>query len=715
MAANDAVSMNVAENRQNVPMAIQENRAAVPMTVAEGGGTPGGLNRKADKVTGAVAGNLAGLDANGNLTDSGKAPGDFLEAPATAGSEGQVLTADGEGGASWQDPTGGDPTEIIDDNAGSGDTDKVWSADKSHSLLTEINSKADKTVTDALQKNKAPVIIDSATGNPIVLTDGADGLPVEGMKIHFLPKQNLNGQDAPYPPGGGVNLFDKDNVTTGSRLSTTGVPYIDSNYYISAKIPVQYGKTYVKNSPTADAYHRACIYSSSDVFLAKVDDSNTIEITNSNSAYIMFCGERTELDTAMFVEGDTAPSTYAPYSNICPIIGWSGLAVRRTRKNLLDLTVYNGGSYNPKVGTVFKLSKASDEKQFTDNGDGTFSVTTSSTWNAHTLLVPITPGLPYHTKFGFSSSGTGGVTRGYLDKDFTVLESSSSQSATQNVNVNNNIPDGASYYFILISNRSTAKTTLTLTKPQTEIGTSATPYEKYVGESYHVTFPVGETIYGGTFDAVTGVLTVDMASVDMGTLTWTEGTDATGKYFKTNISGIKGVSGSAVVGNLICSAYKTVASNAVADLCIAVGTVGDGSVVYCRNLAYSNAQDFTSAVNGQTVVYELATPIEIPLSAISVTTLLGDNTIWSDANGTIELDYRADTKLFIAKNKQDIRATIAPIEDGTTASKAYSAGKFFYHDGQFCKAKTSIAAGATFTLNTNYQITTVADELFALN
>ena len=129
MAANNAVSMNVAENR-----------AAVPMVVAEGSGTPGGLNRKADKVTGAAAGNLAGLDSTGNLTDSGKAPGDFLEAPAAAGSEGQVLTADGEGGASWQDPTGGDPTEIIDDNAGSGDTDKVWSADKSHELLTEINS-----------------------------------------------------------------------------------------------------------------------------------------------------------------------------------------------------------------------------------------------------------------------------------------------------------------------------------------------------------------------------------------------------------------------------------------------------------------------------------------------------------------------------------------------------------------------------------------------
>ena len=154
MAANNAVSMNVAENR-----------AAVSMVVAEGSGTPGGLNRKADKVTGAAAGNLAGLDSMGNLTDSGKAPGDFLEAPAAAGSEGQVLTADGEGGASWQDPTGGDPTEIIDDNAGSGDTDKVWSADKSHALLTEINSRAE--IKDST-KTGVDLDVTDSQGNVIV-------------------------------------------------------------------------------------------------------------------------------------------------------------------------------------------------------------------------------------------------------------------------------------------------------------------------------------------------------------------------------------------------------------------------------------------------------------------------------------------------------------------------------------------------------------------
>lgn len=44
---------------------------------------------KADKVSGATQGNLAGLDANGNLTDSGKSPSDF----ATAAQGGKADTA----------------------------------------------------------------------------------------------------------------------------------------------------------------------------------------------------------------------------------------------------------------------------------------------------------------------------------------------------------------------------------------------------------------------------------------------------------------------------------------------------------------------------------------------------------------------------------------------------------------------------------------------
>lgn len=51
------------------------------------------LSGKADKVSEATAGNFAGLDANGNLTDSGKNPGDFVEKVMVEGVEDPVIHA----------------------------------------------------------------------------------------------------------------------------------------------------------------------------------------------------------------------------------------------------------------------------------------------------------------------------------------------------------------------------------------------------------------------------------------------------------------------------------------------------------------------------------------------------------------------------------------------------------------------------------------------
>lgn len=67
-----------------------------------------------------------------------------------------------------------------------------------------------------------------------------------------------------------------------------------------------------------------------------------------------------------------------------------------------------------------------------------------------------------------------------------------------------------------------------------------------------------------------------------------------------------------------------------------------------------------------------------------------------------------------AEELDAIMATVVPNESGSTASQPYTKGKYFYHNGQFCKAKTAIFSGATFTLNTNYTVTTVAAELFSV-
>ena len=52
------------------------------------------LDGKADKVSGATAGHLAGLDANGNLTDSGKSASDFATAAQGAKADTALQPAD---------------------------------------------------------------------------------------------------------------------------------------------------------------------------------------------------------------------------------------------------------------------------------------------------------------------------------------------------------------------------------------------------------------------------------------------------------------------------------------------------------------------------------------------------------------------------------------------------------------------------------------------
>ena len=75
-------------------------------------------------------------------------------------------------------------------------------------------------------------------------------------------------------------------------------------------------------------------------------------------------------------------------------------------------------------------------------------------------------------------------------------------------------------------------------------------------------------------------------------------------------------------------------------------------------------------------------------------------------------EFKLYTNYVTPNNKlTDISAIGTDESKRTTASKAYAQGEHFYKDGKFCTAKTAIASGATFTLNTNYVEGTVADSL----
>lgn len=66
------------------------------------------------------------------------------------------------------------------------------------------------------------------------------------------------------------------------------------------------------------------------------------------------------------------------------------------------------------------------------------------------------------------------------------------------------------------------------------------------------------------------------------------------------------------------------------------------------------------------------------------------------------------------ENDKADNSVIAPVESGTTASRAYAIGEHFIKNGKFCTAKTAIAQNEVFTLNTNYTVGTVGNSIKAL-
>lgn len=124
---------------------------------------------------------------------------------------------------------------------------------------------------------------------------------------------------------------------------------------------------------------------------------------------------------------------------------------------------------------------------------------------------------------------------------------------------------------------------------QIEVGSTATDYEPYNGTVYDIDLP--QTVYGGTLDVGTGVLTVDSA-------------------FIASYNG------------------ETLPSTWISD-----------RDVYAAG---------TTPTTGAQVCYKLATPQTIQLTPTEVTTLLGQNNVYADA-GEVSVTYRADTGLYIQK------------------------------------------------------------------
>lgn len=168
---------------------------------------------------------------------------------------------------------------------------------------------------------------------------------------------------------------------------------------------------------------------------------------------------------------------------------------------------------------------------------------------------------------------------------------------------------------------------------------TADDFVPYDGDVYDIDLP--QTVYGGTLDVSSGVVTVDRAIY---TFTGSENWASWSGIYYSSGKLVGGISDNASVN---CFADKAVAKSRgalVAEKTSGVACYGTG--IYIGTTEHASIADYT----GMNLVYKLAPSAQttLTLTPEQVTTLLGQNNIYADA-GEVSVTYRADTGLYIDK------------------------------------------------------------------
>lgn len=343
--------------------------------------------------------------------------------------------------------------------------------------------------------------------------------------------------------------------------------------------------------------------------------------------------------------GDPSPS------NVRPISGFSSVKVTRMGKNLL-VYPYSTGDSKTQNGITFKVHKTSDGRVDYVSASGTatgWAYFNLNTWgdkrtNAK-LLVGKTLKLTGCPKLG-------------NDNKVSLMFQYRKFGSQQNIGLADDFGEGSkefsvpSYmesWAIYIQIAEGAQVSDARFYPMLRISADSAEYEPYNGNEYDISLASAGTVYGGTLDAVSGELIVY-------------------PYYKS-------YNGETLTGEWISDRDV-----------YAVGT--------------------TPTIGAQ-VVNIGAEGTKYQLSPIEVKSLLGINNVWSDA-GDVEVEYRANTKLYIEKLTQ-------PEEDDMIADSAITSGKFFMVGNSLYRALANIASGATITVGTNAQRVSLSDALNLVN
>ena len=579
----------------------------------------------------------------------------------------------------------------------------------------------------------APPIICNASGDIASFSDGADDVPVKDLVVSIEPVQDLHGYDYPYPGGASINLIPDGTDTAkgyvaGRFLNTDGTETGNGTYYISEYFSVTTGETYTLTTTTS-TNSAVCFYDSSYQYISGVQYNRTEPPTITAPTGAVYARSSqlnySNANRLMFAQGSTA-QTPVRYSNICPIEGWTGAKIARLAANLLNFDRTLGEPSNTassgSTKRTFNLSEyikgisasnsysPSDITSCSLSGGVLKFVTTSVNYG---IAFPMS--LVPNTRYYFSRESASNITA--VRVSFYAADGTPVRNFTLTNDAYFDVPyDIATTLLVFIG---TNNVEATVTNPMISLvsGQSFVPYTPYANYEVDWTDEAG-TVYGGSLDVTTGVLTPSWVYEDIKANVAQYSrmdTNTSGQYFYTRrISNLTAQTWSNLRPNQmftsgqIANPYEY-SIHGLTDVAIALPVTGGSTDIRVGSFGHNTLEDWTAYVASQDVMgfaFTITNPQTVQLSPVEVATLLGLNNIWADC-GDVSVDYVADTKLYIEQLTE-------PDADMFADANIVS-GQYFMVGNVLYLATANIANGAAVVPGTNCTRTNLAAALNAIN
>ena len=307
--------------------------------------------------------------------------------------------------------------------------------------------------------------------------------------------------------------------------------------------------------------------------------------------------------------------------NVRPITGWTGCEVDVCGVNLFDGTLEQGTFTNSGVESASNTRIRTDYVKVAQ-GDVTISTPTANTY--------------IHEVYSYDKN-----------KNFVTRLSSGISASSGTVTV----PSGAEYIRFSIRYSNNANITPNDgVKAQVELGSTASPYTDHTGATYPVSWQTeAGTVYGGTVDVVTGVLTVEWVYYKFdGTENWQTNASKTYMYL-TGLENSISNNDTTQISNMFVGAgnsyatfgnYRVQTNGAI--------TVGNNENNTPHWALPSDFENFLTQKNLE-VCYKIETPQTYNLTPTQIACLLGQNNVWADCGDVDEVKYKADVQLYIEK------------------------------------------------------------------